>query len=442
MGAVGSTGTTAANALAAEADVVIGVGTRWSDFTTASRTAFQDNGVRFVNVNVARFDAGKHAGLSVVADAREALTALTAALDGYCRRRRPTASARPTLWRAWDAQVEAAYHPPAEVTDALAEGLLTQGEVLGVVNELSRPARRRALRGRLDARRPAQAVAGPRPQGATTSSTATPAWATRSRPSIGVRLADETPRRVRDGRRRRLPDDADRARHRGPGAGQGRSSCWCRTTASTRSARSRSRLGSQRFGTRYRYRDDATGRLDGDPLPVDLAANARSLGAHVIEVHSRGRARAGDQGGQGGARRRRPGRHPRRDRPDRARARQRALVGRAGQRRSASSTARRPPTRPTWSTRPPSARCSERATLRNTAGARASAQQVGGIRRNARVAGWSTRGTGRGHGTESGAWTDAWRSRRPVPRLPTPAWPRRLPVATPSTPRSRRWSRR
>jgi 3D-(3,5/4)-trihydroxycyclohexane-1,2-dione acylhydrolase (decyclizing) len=45
-------------------------------------------------------------------------------------------------------------------------------------------------------------------------------------------------------------------------------------------------LGSQRFGTRYRYRDEATGRLDGDPLPVDLAANARSLGAHVIEVHS------------------------------------------------------------------------------------------------------------------------------------------------------------
>src|SRR6478736_3756530 len=83
MGAVGSTGTTAANALAAEADVVIGIGTRWSDFTTASRTAFQDNEVRFVNVNVARFDAGKHAGLSVVADAREALTALTDALEGY-----------------------------------------------------------------------------------------------------------------------------------------------------------------------------------------------------------------------------------------------------------------------------------------------------------------------------------------------------------------------
>src|SRR5262249_13407438 len=46
-------------------------------------------------------------------------------------------------------------------------------------------------------------------------------------------------------------------------------------------------LGSQRFGTRYRFRNDATGRLDGAKLPIDLAANARSLGATVIEVHSR-----------------------------------------------------------------------------------------------------------------------------------------------------------
>ncbi|MEP6629994.1 MAG: thiamine pyrophosphate-binding protein, partial [Lapillicoccus sp.] len=138
MGSVGSTGTTAANALATEADVVIGVGTRWSDFTTASRTAFQDRGVRFVNVNVARFDAGKQSGLAVVADAREALTALTAALDGFAvdaaYRERQAA-----LWAAWDEQVEAAYHPPAEVTDALADGLLTQSQVLGAVNELTDP---------------------------------------------------------------------------------------------------------------------------------------------------------------------------------------------------------------------------------------------------------------------------------------------------------------
>jgi 3D-(3,5/4)-trihydroxycyclohexane-1,2-dione acylhydrolase (decyclizing) len=83
LGAVGATGTSAANRLAREADLVVGVGTRWSDFTTASSSAFQDPGVRFVNVNVAAFDAAKHSGLPVVADARVALDALRDALAGW-----------------------------------------------------------------------------------------------------------------------------------------------------------------------------------------------------------------------------------------------------------------------------------------------------------------------------------------------------------------------
>ena len=74
---------TAANRLAREADLVIGVGTRWSDFTTASKSAFQDPDVRFVNINVAAFDAAKHAGSRVVADARVALEALRDALAGH-----------------------------------------------------------------------------------------------------------------------------------------------------------------------------------------------------------------------------------------------------------------------------------------------------------------------------------------------------------------------
>ncbi len=83
LGAVGATGTSAANRLAREADVVIGIGTRWSDFTTASKSAFQDAGVRFVNVNVAAFDAAKHSGPAVVADARVALEQLGEALAGH-----------------------------------------------------------------------------------------------------------------------------------------------------------------------------------------------------------------------------------------------------------------------------------------------------------------------------------------------------------------------
>src|SRR3954470_13413504 len=83
LGAIGATGTLAANRIAREADLVIGIGTRYSDFTTASKTAFQHPDVRFVNVNVAGLDAVKHAGIGVVAAARETLEALTTALAGH-----------------------------------------------------------------------------------------------------------------------------------------------------------------------------------------------------------------------------------------------------------------------------------------------------------------------------------------------------------------------
>ncbi len=126
LGAVGATGTPAANRLAREADLVIGVGTRWSDFTTASKSAFQDPGVRFVNINVAALDAAKHSGLALEADARLALDALRAALAGHradpeWERRAATEAA------AWDAEVRRLYsagHGP----------LPSQAEVIGAVN--------------------------------------------------------------------------------------------------------------------------------------------------------------------------------------------------------------------------------------------------------------------------------------------------------------------
>src|SRR3984885_184584 len=83
LGAVGATGTSAANRLAREADLVIGIGTRWSDFTTASKSAFHAPGVRLVNVNVAAFDAAKHSGLPLLGDARVVLDGLTEALEGW-----------------------------------------------------------------------------------------------------------------------------------------------------------------------------------------------------------------------------------------------------------------------------------------------------------------------------------------------------------------------
>ena len=282
LGAVGSTGTTAANAVAAEADVVIGVGTRWSDFTTASRTVFQDSGVRFVNVNVARFDAAKHAGLEVVGDARATLTALTEALDGYAvddayRERQQT------LWRAWDEQVEAAYHPSVEVTDALADGLLTQGQVLGAVNELSDP------------RDVVLCAAGSMP------GDLHKLWRARDRKayhveygyscmgyeipaSIGIRLADESRdvfAMVGDGGYLMMPTELVTAVQE-----RVKVIVVLVQNYGFHSIGSLSEsLGSQRFGTRYRARGE-DGRLDGDLITIDLAANARSLGAYVIEVHS------------------------------------------------------------------------------------------------------------------------------------------------------------
>ena len=284
MGAIGSTGTTAANALAADADVVIGIGTRYTDFTTASRTAFQGNGVRFVNINITGFDAGKHSGYAVVGDAREALTALFGELDGWSvsgayRKRQAK------LWREWDALVEDAYHPPEAVTDALPEGMLTQGEVLGAVNELTDP------------RDVVLCAAGSMP------GDLHKLWRVRDRrayhveygyscmgyeipASLGIRLADESRdvfAMVGDGGYLMMPTELVTAVQERIKVivvlvqNHGFHSIGSLSES----------LGSQRFGTRYRMRGEASRRLDGEFLPIDLAANARSLGAYVIEVRSR-----------------------------------------------------------------------------------------------------------------------------------------------------------
>jgi 3D-(3,5/4)-trihydroxycyclohexane-1,2-dione acylhydrolase (decyclizing) len=126
LGAVGATGTFAANRIAADADLVIGIGTRYSDFTTASKTAFRNAGVRFVNINVAEFDAAKHAGIALVGDARATLEQLDgiAVDDAYreeCAR----------LAREWDEEVARLY--------AVDEAPLAQSAVIGAVNAAARP---------------------------------------------------------------------------------------------------------------------------------------------------------------------------------------------------------------------------------------------------------------------------------------------------------------
>lgn len=128
LGAIGSTGTHAANIIANDADLVIGIGTRYSDFTTASKTAFQNPDVRFININVAEFDAYKHYALTLVGDARATLEELIelvvsnqASADYQSKSKK--------LHDEWEAEVERVYgirHKP----------LVSQGELIGAVNEL------------------------------------------------------------------------------------------------------------------------------------------------------------------------------------------------------------------------------------------------------------------------------------------------------------------
>jgi len=128
MGAVGVTGSLAANRLAKEADLIIAVGTRLADFPTMSKTAFQNPEAAFLNINVNSLDAMKLNGQLLVADAREALTALAEALKqkGYKSGHDPQALA--ALKAEWNAEVDRLYGWEHE------QGL-TQTRAIGVINE-------------------------------------------------------------------------------------------------------------------------------------------------------------------------------------------------------------------------------------------------------------------------------------------------------------------
>ncbi|MHB8621404.1 MAG: 3D-(3,5/4)-trihydroxycyclohexane-1,2-dione acylhydrolase (decyclizing), partial [Chloroflexota bacterium] len=133
VGAIGATGTFAANRVAAEADLVIGIGTRWTDFTTASQTIFANPEVRFINVNVAEFDAAKQAGLALVGDARATIDRLAGDLAAAGWAVNPDYRDEiGRLNRQWDAEVERLYnrcHQP----------LPSQSEIIGAVNAFSDP---------------------------------------------------------------------------------------------------------------------------------------------------------------------------------------------------------------------------------------------------------------------------------------------------------------
>jgi 3D-(3,5/4)-trihydroxycyclohexane-1,2-dione acylhydrolase (decyclizing) len=283
LGAIGATGTFAANRIARDADLVIGIGTRYSDFTTSSKTAFQHPEVRFINCNVTSFDATKHAALALVGDAQVTLEELLTLLDGYSVDRNYRTEAE-QLHTAWEQEVERVYairNTP----------LPSQGELIGAVNELSDPSAIMVC------------AAGSLP------GDLHKLWRTRHPKNyameygyscmgyeiaggLGIKMA--APDRdvyvmVGDGSYLMMNSEIvtsiqenhkliivlfDNAGFKSIGA------------------LSRS-LGQDGFGTRYIYPrndvwpTDAAG-TDVQTLPVDLAANARSLGAHVIECKTYG----------------------------------------------------------------------------------------------------------------------------------------------------------
>jgi 3D-(3,5/4)-trihydroxycyclohexane-1,2-dione acylhydrolase (decyclizing) len=274
LGAMGVTGTPGANIVAREADLVIGIGTRYSDFTSASKTAFQNPEVRFVNINVAEFDAFKQAAIPLVGDARATLQELGAALGGYQTSAGYRARAQ-RFNKEWDAEVARIYNlehgPP-----------ISQGEVIGAVNTVSRP------------QDVVLCAAGSLP------GDLHKLWRTRDPKGyhleygyscmgyeiaggLGVKMA--APERevyvmVGDGSYLMMSQEIVTSVQEGLKLtiilidNHGFASIGGLSQS----------IGSGGFGTHYVYRDEGSGRLDGSHLPVDFAANARSLGAHVIEA--------------------------------------------------------------------------------------------------------------------------------------------------------------
>ena len=275
LGAIGVTGTPGANILAREADLIIGVGTRYSDFTTASQSAFQQPSVRFININVCEFDAGKQAALPLVGDAKVTLEELRSLLTGV--RVQDSYSAQMQKFRAsWEREVDRIYNLNVGVP-------VSQGEVIGVVNEVSGP------------HDVVVCAAGSLP------GDLHKLWRTREpngyhleygyscmgyeiAGGMGVKMA--APDRdvyvmVGDGSYLMMAQEIVTAAQEGIKLiivvldNHGFSSIGGLSRA----------CGNRGMGTEYRYRRN--GKLAGDSIPVDFVANAQSLGAHAVRAKTR-----------------------------------------------------------------------------------------------------------------------------------------------------------
>jgi 3D-(3,5/4)-trihydroxycyclohexane-1,2-dione acylhydrolase (decyclizing) len=276
VGAIGATGNLAANRLARDADLVIGIGTRYSDFTSASMTAFQNPDVRFVNINTAEFDAYKVSAIPIVADARVTLDTLSATAPAY-KVSGDYAAQIAELKKAWEAEVDRLFHLNTQPKPA-------QSEVIGVMWEASGP------------RDVLLSAAGSHP------GDLHKLWRTRTPNgyhmeygystmgyeipgALGVKLADPT-REVYvflgDGTYLMAPSEIVTAvqEHIKIIIVLVDNKGFASIGGLSRS------LGQGGFGTSYRERSRQSGQLDGEFIQIDYVASVRSLGANAIRAGS------------------------------------------------------------------------------------------------------------------------------------------------------------
>jgi 3D-(3,5/4)-trihydroxycyclohexane-1,2-dione acylhydrolase (decyclizing) len=274
LGGIGHTGTAVSDDLARTADLVIGIGTRYSDFTTASGTLFQRPGVRFLNLNITAFDAHKLAARTLVCDARTGLTLLTDALTGH--RVAPSYEAE---YRAGKGRWERVVATALTADDDNA--VPTQTHVLGaldavvgdedvVINaagslpgDLHKLWRARSPRQyHLEYGYSCMGYEIPAALGVQQAAPGTPVWAL-----VGDGTYLMNPTEIVTAVQENLPVKLVVVQNHGYASIGGLSES----------------VGAERFGTAYRHRA-ADGTFTGAPLPVDLAANAASLGMEVLRA--------------------------------------------------------------------------------------------------------------------------------------------------------------
>jgi 3D-(3,5/4)-trihydroxycyclohexane-1,2-dione acylhydrolase (decyclizing) len=274
VGAVGTTGTPGANILAREADLILGIGTRYSDFTSASKTAFQNLGVRFININVAEFDAYKHGAVALTGDARVTLEELGAATAGYSvsdEYRKTIAQFR----AGWEAEVDRIYgirrEPP-----------VSQGEVIGIVNRISAPqdvmvCAAGSLPGDL------HKLWRTRKPGGYHMEYGYSCMGYEIAGGLGIKMADpsrEVYVMIGDGSYLMMAQEIVTSLQEGY-----KLNIVLLDNHGFSSIGGLSRSGgNEGMGTNYRYRRGE--KYDGEILPVDFVANAASLGAHAVRART------------------------------------------------------------------------------------------------------------------------------------------------------------